>query len=134
MPTVLLLEHDPVSRQSIGLILRKKGGYTVIEASTTPEAVTYVRRYQIDLAVVDASIRDVYPGGRATTAQLTKIRPGLRFLFVSGYPLDLLVDKGFLEFDDPFLARPFAPRVLLERLEQVLAGAAPKSSAMPKGA
>ena len=55
------------------------------------------------------------------TMQLTKIHPGLRFLFVSGYPLELLAAKGFLQRDDPFLARPFTPRRLLERVEELLA-------------
>jgi len=123
-----------VSRHIIGLVLRKKGGYTVLEASTTPEAMTYARRYQIDVAVVDATTRDVYAGGRATARQLQTIHPGLRFLFVSGYAQDLLVAKGFLELDDDFLARPFTPRVLLERLEEVLARPAPNSAAMAKGA
>jgi len=134
VPTVLLLEHDPVSRHIIGLILRKKGGYTVLEASTTPEAMTYTRRYQIDLAVVEASTRDVYAGGQATARQLKTISPSLRFLFVSGYPQDLLVEKGFLQFEDPFLARPFTPRILLERLEQVLTQPVPNASVMTKGA
>jgi CheY-like chemotaxis protein len=134
VPTVLLLENDPVSRHIIGLILRKKGGYTVLEASTTPEAITYTRRYQIDLAIVEASTRDVYAGGQATARQLKAISPALRFLFVSGYPRDLLIKGGFLQFEDPFLARPFTPRVLLERLEQVLARPARSGSVIAKGA
>jgi len=134
VPTVLLLENDPVSRHIIGLVLRKKGGYTVLEVSTTPEAMIYARRYQIDLAVVEATTRDVYAGGRATAGQLQKIHPGLRFLFVSGYPRDLLVEKGFLEAADDLLARPFTPRALLERLEEVLARPAPNPNVMAKGA
>lgn len=130
MPTVLLLESDPVRRHTTGLILRNRGGYTVLEAGTTPEAMTYARRYQIDLVVIEASTRDVHIGGHATAEQLRKIQAGLRFLFVSSYPRDLLVEKGLLELEDRFLARPFTPRVLLERLEHVLAEAAHGSSAM----
>lgn len=134
MPTILVLESDPVRRQVIGFVLRKRGGYTVLEASTTAEAMTYSRRYQIDLAVIDASTRDVYAGGRVTARQLTRICPGLRFLFVSGYPRDLLVAKQFLQSDDPFLARPFNPRVLLERVEQLLSATAPNSLVIASGA
>lgn len=36
MPTILVLENDPVIRQFMGLVLRKRGGYTVLEANTTP--------------------------------------------------------------------------------------------------
>jgi CheY-like chemotaxis protein len=129
-----VLENDPVSRQIMGLVLRKKGGYTVLEASNTPEAMTYSRRYQIDLAIIDASVRDAYAGGRATARQIRKICPALRFLFVSGYPQDLLVAREFLQFDDPFLSRPFNPRVLLERVEQLLSARAPDSLVMARGA
>ena len=133
MPTVLLLERDPVRRHITGLILRHGGGYTVLEAGATPEAMTYARRYQIDIVVIEASTRDVYSGGRATAEQLRKIHPGLRFLFVSSCPRDLLVEKGFLELKDRFLARPFTPRVLLERLELLLAASAHDSSASADG-
>jgi CheY-like chemotaxis protein len=105
----------------MGLVLRKKGWYTVLEARTTPEAVTYSRRYQIDLAVIDASMRDAYPGGRAVARELAKISPHLRFLFVSGYPQNLLVEKAVLQPDDPFLAKPFKPLALLERVQELLA-------------
>lgn len=120
MPTILVLENDLARRQLIGFILRKKGGYTVLEAGTTPEAMTDSRRYQIDLAVIDACIRDVHAGGRAIARRLLKINPSLRFLFVSGYPLDFLAAKGLLQYEDPFLARPFTPRQLLERVEELL--------------
>lgn len=133
MPTILVLENNPVSRQAVGFVLRKRGGYTVVEAGTTGEAMTYSRRYQIDLAVIDASTRDVYAGGRATARQLTRICPSLRFLFVSGYPRDLLVAKQFLRSDDPFLARPFNPRALLERVEQLLSATARNSLVMARG-
>jgi len=132
--TILVLENDPVKRQILGLILRKRGGYTVLEAGTTLEAMTDSRRYQIDLAIIDACTRDVYAGGRTTARQLTKISPRLRFLFVSGYPLNLLAAKGFLEYDDPFLARPFTPRQLVERVEELLVASAPGSLVMAAGA
>ena len=134
MPTILVLENDPVRRQIIGFVLRKRGGYTVLEAGTTPEAMTDSRRYQIDLAVIDAATRDAYAGGRATARQLTKICPGLRFLFVSGYPLDLLAAKGFLQCDDPFLSRPFTPQQLLARIEELLAASAHQASVMATSA
>lgn len=134
MPTVLVLEGDAVSRQILGHVLRKNGGYTVLEASTTREAMTYSRRYQIDLAVIDGSTRDVYAGGRATATQLRRISPGLRWLFVSRYPLDVLVEKGVLQYDDPFLARPFTPRGLLAQVERVLAVSASNPSVMAGGA
>jgi two-component system cell cycle sensor histidine kinase/response regulator CckA len=134
VPTILVLESDLISRQVMGFVLRKRGGYTVLEASTSAEAMTCSRRYQIDLAIIDAATRDAYAGGRGTARQLTRICPGLRFLFVSGYPRDLLVAKQFLQSDDPLLARPFNPRVLLERVEQLLSARAPNSLVMASDA
>jgi hypothetical protein len=55
-------------------------------------------------------------------------------LFVSRYPLDVLVEKGVLQYDDPFLGRPFTSRGLLEQVEQSLAASARNLSVMAGGA
>lgn len=46
--------------------------------------------------------------------------PGLRVLFMSGYTDDAIVRNGVLEANDHFLAKPFTPTSLVERVRTVL--------------
>ena len=48
--------------------------------------------------------------------------PETRVLFVSGYTPDAIVQRGVLEPDEQFLAKPFTPSSLLGRIRAVLDG------------
>jgi hypothetical protein len=54
------------------------------------------------------------------------LRPGLRFLFISGYTGETLVRPGALAPGAPFLEKPFGAAKLLAKVREVLAGPAPE--------
>lgn len=60
----------------------------------------------------------IMPGasGPQVVEQLRRVRPGLRALFVSGYPEDAIVHRGVLDDGVDFLPKPFSPAALLERV------------------
>ena len=51
---------------------------------------------------------------------LERLQPRARVLFVSGYPRDAIEKMGVVEDGDEFLAKPFTPASLLERVRSVL--------------
>ena len=48
-------------------------------------------------------------GGREAAEELSRIRPGLKVLYVSGYTDDEVVRHGVSEAEVAFLHKPYAP-------------------------
>jgi two-component system cell cycle sensor histidine kinase/response regulator CckA len=119
--TILILEDNPVVRQMLGFVLCSKGGYRALEAATEDEAVAHMERAheEIELLIADVCVEDQF--GRAIADRLSRLCPRLRVLFVSGYPKDHLVESGWLQPEDAFLAKPFAPERLMRSVKEVLA-------------
>jgi hypothetical protein len=48
------------------------------------------------------------------------LRPALKAIVMSGYPMDIIVDKGLLERGMPFITKPLNPVALLEKIRSTL--------------
>jgi len=59
-------------------------------------------------------------GGREVFEEASSLRPHIKALFNSGYPLDVLQSKGLLEADVDYYLKPIAPRELLSRVREIL--------------
>ncbi len=119
--TVLVVEDEDVVRALLLRVLRQQG-YTVLPASQGTDALLMEERHEgrIDLVVTDV----VMPGlsGRQVAEELTRRRPGLRVLYVSGYTNDAMVRHGVREAETAFLQKPFAPEELARKVREVLDG------------
>jgi FixJ family two-component response regulator len=65
----------------------------------------------------------VMPGasGRVLIEELRMARPGVRTLYMSGYPTDSIVRYGVEEGDVPFLQKPFTMSTLARKVREALA-------------
>ncbi len=54
--TVLIVDDEPHIRKYIGLILRKLGSPTIIEAANGEEAITLYAQHQPDLVLLDVNM------------------------------------------------------------------------------
>ena len=72
----------------------------------------------IELLVTDV----VMPGisGRTVAEQLTRLRPEIRVLYMSGYTHDVLGPQGVLEPGTFLLQKPFSPAALTQKVREVL--------------
>jgi len=117
--TILLVEDADVVRSYTAEILRM-GGYTALEASSGEEALRIAkeRGRPVDLLVTDL----VMPGlnGKELAVRLGASQPGLKALFVSGYPEDAVGKKRLIESGSPFLGKPFKPNDLLRKIREIL--------------
>ena len=125
--TILLVEDEDVVRRLAKAILQK-AGYEVLEASRPDEAIRIhdgVHRH-IDLLLTDM----IMPGmnGRELALHLSAMRPAMEVLIMSGYTDDQLLRSGISASSTAFLAKPFDPGQLLDKVAHVLA-----SRAAPKG-
>jgi two-component system cell cycle sensor histidine kinase/response regulator CckA len=117
--TVLLVEDEPNVRTVLGRVLREQG-YTVVEAPHGRAALELAASpgSRIDLVVADIVMPEL--GGRELAEKMGALRPGVPILFISGYTGHDVVERGLIERDWPFLAKPVAPDVLARKVRELL--------------
>jgi two-component system, cell cycle sensor histidine kinase and response regulator CckA len=117
--TLLLVEDEEVVRTLMRESLEDVG-YSVIEAADGNAALLAFRDQgsPIDLLVTDL----VLPGmnGAELARQLRAIAPGLKTLYVSGYPGPAGQRQLTLEPNAAFLQKPFTRQVLTEKVRQAI--------------
>ena len=99
----------------------RTGTVLVVEDESGGEAALEIvgdSHVPIDLVVTDVVMPRM--GGREMAAKLLARRPATRFLFISGYPDDARAPHDFLGAAGAFLAKPFAPEQLIERVRELL--------------
>jgi len=117
--TILLAEDDAEVRKLTTAFL-KDFGYTIIEAEDGAGAVRLFVEHQdaINLLLLDA----VLPGkdGKEAYDEIRNIRPGIKALFMSGYSVSTLTEKGIFGDGFEFILKPVSPAVLMKKVREVL--------------
>jgi len=81
-------------------------GYTTLDAATAAEAMSIIEAgREFDLLFTDV----IMPGinGRKLAEEISRVRPGLRVLFTSGYTENAIVHHGRLDAGVLLLAKPY---------------------------
>ncbi|MFL5617757.1 MAG: PAS domain S-box protein [Gemmatimonadaceae bacterium] len=118
---VVLLVEDEDGVRRVARRALELHGYRVIEADDGAHAVELARATpSIGLLLTDVMM----PGmlGPAVAAAVQAIIPGLPVLYMSGHAEDV-ARGGLLDSSIPFLAKPFAPSRLVDKVREVLEGA-----------
>ena len=116
--TILLVDDDASVAQILASVLREKGRYTALQAYTAAEAVRINREQELDLLLVD--VRLGVSSGKELAIELLQDRPRLPVLFMSGYPISYLAERGILNAGDALLYKPFSPDELLAQVAHAL--------------
>jgi two-component system, cell cycle sensor histidine kinase and response regulator CckA len=119
--TVLLVEDDHDVRELLGKTLERHG-YRLLQAATGKDALELVGdpAVSIDLLVTDAVLPEL--SGPALAGHATRLRPGIRVLFISGYTDDAMLRLGVSNRNEAFLQKPFGSEALLRKVRQLLDG------------
>ena len=118
--TVLIAEDDLEVRRFISEVL-KQSGYKVIEAIDGQDAIDKVRQNTgIDLAIIDSVMPKI--NGREAYEQISRIKPNIKVLFMSGHTKDTVLSKGIEEKRFNFIAKPLVFSDLLTKIREVLEG------------
>ncbi len=119
--TVLVAEDDEVVRQVMAAILSQYG-YGVIEACDGEEAVNRFMEHQdkVKLLLLDA----VMPKktGREVYDKIRIFRPEVKALFLSGYPAEVIAERGLIEPGTPVMVKPIGMDELLRKVREKLDG------------
>ncbi len=116
---VLLVEDEDVVRNFAARALARQG-YEVLEAGTGVEALEVFEREKgrVDIVVSDVIMPEM--DGPTLLKELRKATPGLKFIFVSGYPDDAF--KKSLDENEAyaFLPKPFTLPQLAAKVKEQL--------------
>ena len=103
---ILLAEDEPAVRSVMRRVLALSG-YRVVAAGNAEEALLAVDAVgrAPDLLLTDVVMPGM--GGPQLSKELRARYPGLRVLFVSGFPKAFVMGASALEPDAPVLSKPF---------------------------
>jgi two-component system cell cycle sensor histidine kinase/response regulator CckA len=117
--TILIAEDEPaiLSMMARGL---EEAGYTLVIAESATQAKAKSDAFQgaIDLLITNHMLRDGL--GRDVGDYISKKRPTMKVLQVSGHPYQELKVKGHLVPDAAFLAKPFDRHAITAKVNEVL--------------
>jgi PAS domain S-box-containing protein len=117
--TVLVVEDDGVVRNLVQAMLRS-GGYLVIAPELPSEALAACAdaAQQIHLLITDMVLPET--DGAAIAEAATRMRPGLKVMFMSGYTEHAVLRRNPMNENTAFLQKPFTKSELLAKVRQVL--------------
>jgi len=117
--TILVVEDDVLVRRYVISQLESLG-YTPIAAANAAEALALVERGKtFDLLFTDI----IMPGGmngRELADEVTRLRPGARVLFTSGYTENAIIHHGRLDPDVALLSKPYRKLELAQMIRKAL--------------
>ena len=119
LETVLVVEDSDGVRALVREAL-EQAGYAVIAVPDAEQGQQLLAQYSgtVHLLLTDL----VLPGmnGREFARVATAARPGLRVLYMSGYPSDTVGIAGCLDPGVAFIAKPFTAAAIAARVREVL--------------
>jgi PAS domain S-box-containing protein len=116
---ILLVEDEPAILRITRMMLERKG-YSVLSAATPKEAMALAKTHgeTIDLLMTDVVMPEM--NGRDLAGRLTALCPGIKLLFMSGYPADVIAHQGVVDDGMAFIQKPFSMGDLAEKLRELL--------------
>ena len=119
METLLIAEDEEVVKVYMKRIL-ERAGYKVIVAGDGEEAVVRFMEHRDEITLVISDVVMPKKNGREIFEEIRRMKPGIKVVFLSGYTADVMHNKGVLEKDADFLAKPFLKADLLRKVREAL--------------
>jgi CheY-like chemotaxis protein len=121
--TLLVVEDEEALRESIRDFMGNLG-YTVLAAHSGRQALSLASEHHspIDLLVTDVVMPKM--SGGELSQMLTRLRPDLKTIFMSGYTNDATVRHGVGEAGVAFLQKPFSLSTLARKVRDVIGSSA----------
>lgn len=122
IPHLILVVEDEAFVREVTCEILERAGYDVLKARHGAEArgIFQHRSESIQLLLTDV----VLPGenGRDLATYLKTQQPGLRTIFISGYPENTISRNGLQPKGVFYLAKPFSVESLMRTVSEVLLG------------
>jgi len=115
---LLLIEDDEGVRTTTRRFLHASG-YEIVAMPNGADAIEYVRANPgcVRLALIDVVMPEM--NGAEVCQRLQEMQPGLKVIFMSGYPKNVLDERQMP--DMPYIQKPVLPAELLRTVREALA-------------
>jgi PAS domain S-box-containing protein len=117
--TILLVEDDEMVRTLVRETL-ERSGYKILDAAGPIEARRIADQYRLPIQLLITDVVMPKVSGRDLADQLTRKRPDLKVLYMSGYTDNAVLNSGILRKEVAFLQKPFTPAALSDKVRDVL--------------
>jgi PAS domain S-box-containing protein len=116
--TVLLVE-DEAALLELGKRMLERLGYRVLAAATPVEAMGQAEAHASELHLLITDVIMPEMNGPDLAKQLQALHPGLKILFMSGFPANVLASQGVLDEGINFINKPFSMKELAVKVQEV---------------
>jgi CheY-like chemotaxis protein len=126
--TILLAEDSSMVREMVTDLLEQRG-YTVLVAESPAKACSIMKERcdDIDLLLSDVIMPEM--NGLALYTELSRLRPDLKVLFMSGYSENIITTQNnMLAESINYIQKPFSGPALLARIHEILQGITSRKS------
>ena len=118
--TILVVEDDEVVRRLTRRMLASHG-YNVLVAETPEQAVELGQQRSVPIHLLLTDVIMPHMNGRTLYHEILRSHPGVKVLFMSGYPAEVIANHGVLENGVHFVEKPFSADVLTQQVRETLA-------------
>ena len=119
--TVMVVEdNESVRKLAVKVLLRQ--GYKVIQASSGDEALRLCKEMPLPVDLLLTDVVMPHMGGSELVEHLSKMWPGFKVLYMSGYTSNAVVHQGILDEGLNYIQKPFTPDSILRKVRDVLDG------------
>lgn len=116
----ILLAEDDASVRNLTVTVLSTFGYKVIQAVDGLDAIDKFREHQNEIKLILMDMIMPKMNGKDAYDQISKIRPGVKVLYSSGYTADFIQNRGVSEDDIELLMKPVQPLELLRKIREML--------------
>jgi PAS domain S-box-containing protein len=116
--TILLAEDDPDTRAIMSALLEMTG-YNVLVAGDGEDAMKVVTENGARIQLVLLDVRMPRKNGREVYDEIRKVRPAMKFLFMSGYTADIIASYGIKEEGLNFISKTALPEEILTKIREI---------------
>jgi two-component system, cell cycle sensor histidine kinase and response regulator CckA len=118
--TILIVDDEPEVRAVARDMLKAKG-YTTLDTGDPTLALRIARTEAQPIHLLLTDVVMPLMNGRELVDQIRMIRPAIKFLYMSAYSTETIVDYGIrLAPGEPFVLKPFTMESLASAVRAVL--------------
>jgi two-component system, cell cycle sensor histidine kinase and response regulator CckA len=116
---ILVAEDEPAVRELVQGILTSFG-YRVLLAIDGEDAVAKFEQHREEIGLVLLDMIMPKLSGKAAYDEISRLKPGIRAIFTSGYTADVIRSKGELGPEMELVMKPVHPLLLLRKVREQL--------------
>ncbi|MDA3926753.1 MAG: response regulator [Kiritimatiellae bacterium] len=129
--TVLLVEDEP-SILAIGKRMLESLGYRVLTAGRPEEAIALAEKLASEIHLLLTDVIMPRMNGMDLATRLSLGRPGLKYMFMSGYTADIISKQGIVKEGVLFIQKPFTIEDLAAKVREALEASKPRAEVFRK--